>query len=165
MAPILAPLIAKENPLTVQHSIRTAVAAMVSVVVAGWFGLAESYWAGITTLVVMQSSLGTTAPISAQRLAGTALGAAVGALVGPRYSGNIAVFGLCILAIGILFAPVRLNRNAYRYAGITLAIVVLAPGHTGVPVALHRFFEVSVGIVVGLAASALWPEGSQPSKT
>jgi len=25
-------------------------------------------------------------------------------------------------------------------------------------VALHRFFEVSVGIAVGLAISALWPE-------
>jgi hypothetical protein len=28
-------------------------------------------------------------------------------------------------------------------------------------VAVHRFFEVSVGIAVGLALTALWPEASQ----
>jgi uncharacterized membrane protein YccC len=120
--------------------------------------LSESYWAAILTLVVMQSTLGETLPVSAQRLAGTTLGAAVGALAGTYYPGNALVFGACILLIGIGFVPFRLERNAYRYAGITLAIIMLVPGHSGRIIALHRFFEVSVGIAVGLAFSALWPE-------
>ena len=79
---MLNPIIGKNNPLTREHSARTAVAAVVSLFVARWVGLSESYWAAITTLVVMQSTLGAALPISAQRLAGTALGAAVGALAG-----------------------------------------------------------------------------------
>jgi uncharacterized membrane protein YgaE (UPF0421/DUF939 family) len=158
MGSILSPIIGKDNPLTIEHSARTAVAAVVSLFVARWFGLPESYWAAITTLVVMQSTLGAALPVSAQRLAGTALGAAVGALAGAYYPGNALVFGGCILILGIVFVPFRLDRNAYRYASITLAMIMLVPGHSGWIVALHRFFEVSVGIAVGLAMSALWPE-------
>ena len=158
MVSILNPIIAKNNPLSIEHSARTAVAAVVSLFVARWFGLSESYWAAIATLMVMQSTLGATLPVSVQRLAGTALGAAVGALAGTYYPGNAFVFGGCILILGIVFVPFRLERNAYRYAGITLAIIMLVPGHSGWIAALHRFFEVSVGIAVGLALSALWPE-------
>ena len=158
MAPLLSPIIAKNNPLTIEDSARTGVAAVVSLFVARWFGLSESYWAAIATLVVMQSTLGATLPVSAQRLAGTALGAAAGALAGTYYPGNALVFGGCILILGIVFVPFRLERNAYRYAGITLAIIMLVPGHSGRIIALHRFFEFSVGMGVALAFSALWPE-------
>ena len=158
MTSILGPIIGKDNPLTIEHSARTAAAAVVSLFVARWFGLSESYWAAITTLVVMQSTLGAALPISAQRLVGTALGAALGALAGTYYPGNALVFGACVLLLGIVFVPFRLDRNAYRYAGITLAIIMLVPGHSGPIIALHRFLEVSVGIAVGLAFSAVWPE-------
>jgi uncharacterized membrane protein YgaE (UPF0421/DUF939 family) len=52
----------------------------------------------------------------------------------------------------------------YRYASITLAIIVLIP-RTAAPwtIALHRFLEVSVGITVALAVVALWPEQQRPS--
>jgi uncharacterized membrane protein YccC len=158
MGSILSPIIGKDNPLTLKHSAHTTVAAVVSHFVARWFGLSESYWAAITTLVVMQSTLGAALPVSAQQLAGTALGAAVGALAGTYYPGNALVFGACILLLGIVFVPFRLERTAYRNASITLAIIMLVPGHSGYVVALHRFFEVSIGIAVGLALSALWPE-------
>jgi len=112
MKSILSPLIGKDNPLNLQHSARTAVAAVVSLLVARWFGLPESYWAAVTTLVIMQSTLGAALPVSAQRLAGTALGAAAGALAGTYYPGNALVFGACILVLGIVFVPFRLERNA-----------------------------------------------------
>src|ERR1043166_9644875 len=98
---ILSPLIGKDNPLTLQHSARTAFAVVKSLLVARWFGLPESYWAPFTTLVVMQSTLGAALPTSVQRLAGTALGAAAGALAGTYYPGNTLVFGVCILVLGI----------------------------------------------------------------
>jgi hypothetical protein len=80
MRSILSPIIGKDNPPTIEHSARTAAAAVVSLFVARWFGLSESYWAAITTLVVMQPTPGAALPISAKRIAGTALGAALGAL-------------------------------------------------------------------------------------
>jgi uncharacterized membrane protein YccC len=63
------------------HSARTAVAAVVSLLVAQLFRLPEAYWAPITTLVITQSSLGAALTVSWQRLVGTALGAVVGAIV------------------------------------------------------------------------------------
>jgi uncharacterized membrane protein YgaE (UPF0421/DUF939 family) len=63
-----------------------------------------------------------------------------------------------ILAIGLVFAPFRIERGAYRYASITLAIVILPHSHSGWSAGIHRFLEVSVGIAIGLAINAIWPE-------
>jgi uncharacterized membrane protein YgaE (UPF0421/DUF939 family) len=52
-----------------------------------------------------------------------------------------------------------LEKSAYRYASVTLAIILLIPrSNAAWIIALHRFFEVSVGIVVALALAAVWPE-------
>jgi hypothetical protein len=59
----------------------------------------------------------------------------------------------------------RLDKTAYRYTSITLTIIVLIP-RLAPPwsVGLHRFIEVSVGIIiVALAVVALWPEHQRPS--
>ena len=149
----------EENPSTIEHSTRTAVAAVLSLLVARLLRMPEAYWAPIATLVVMQSTLGAALPISAQRFAGTALGAWVGGLVANRYQGNTFAFGMAVFAIGVLCAGVRIERAAYRYASITLAIVMLvARNESAWTAAAHRFIEVSVGIAVGLAVTAAWPE-------
>lgn len=76
------------------HAARTTVAAVVSLWVARLFKLPESYWAAITTLVVMQSTLGAAFTVSWQRFAGTAIGAAAGALFATYFGSNAAVFAL-----------------------------------------------------------------------
>lgn len=149
-------IVASKNPLSARHAIRTAVIAVASFLIAELLRLPEAYWAPITTLVIVQSPE-VAMPIGAQYFAGTAVGAAVGGWAGTYFPGNVLVFGLCILAIGICFAPCRVERSAYRYACITLAIVMLTP-RSGWTTALHRFLEVSVGIAIGLAISAIGPE-------
>jgi uncharacterized membrane protein YccC len=69
------------NGQSLEHLARTTVAAMLSLYLANLFKLPESYWAPITTLIVMQSTLGDTLNVSGQRLAGTAMGAVAGALL------------------------------------------------------------------------------------
>jgi uncharacterized membrane protein YgaE (UPF0421/DUF939 family) len=141
------------------HSARTAVAAALSLAVARLFKLPEAYWAAVSTLVVMQSTLGAAWAISKSRLIGTALGAALGALLANCFSPGIILFGLAIFALGLICAVLRLDQSAYRFAGITLAIVMLivrpqAPWVAGI----HRFVEVSIGIGVGLLLTAAWPQ-------
>jgi uncharacterized membrane protein YgaE (UPF0421/DUF939 family) len=150
-------IVARKNPVSVSHAARTAAIAVVSFLVAKLFRLPEAYWAAITTLVVLQSPV-TAASTSAQYFAGTAIGAAVGGWAGTYLPGNVLAFGVNVLLIGVFLAPFRLERSAYRYAIITLAIVMLIPARSGWIVALHRFLEVSVGIAVGLAISTMWPE-------
>src|ERR1700687_5611117 len=109
----------------------------------------------------MQSTLGAALKVSGQRLAGTALGAGAGALLAARFGANVIAFGAGVFALGLVCAVLRLERNAYRYAGGTLAVVMLvARDRVAWIVAAHRFVEVSIGIVVGLALTALCPERS-----
>ena len=148
-----------ENLPSVIHSIRTAIAATVSLAVARLFGLPEAYWAAIATLVVMQSTLGATLLISIERIAATALGALAGALLASYFTGNLLVFAAAVFVLGLVCAAFRMEKSAYRYASVTLAIIVLIPrSNAAWIVALHRFVEVSVGILVALALAAIWPE-------
>jgi uncharacterized membrane protein YccC len=141
----------------VSSSARTALAAAASFLIARLFGLPEAYWAPISTIVVMQSTLGAALKISGDRFIGTLLGAIAGGLLSRYVSQVWWVFALGVFFLGILCALLRLP-DSYRFAGITLAIVMLIP-HAAEPwtVALHRFIEVSIGIVVGLVITAIWP--------
>jgi uncharacterized membrane protein YccC len=141
------------------HAIRTAIAAVASLLIARLFRLPEAYWAAIATMIVMQSTLGAAWTVSKERLAGTALGATAGALLATYAGQNVAAFGAGVFALGILCAILGVERGAYRYAGITLVIVMLiARTEPAWIVALHRFVEISVGIAVGLLLTAVWPE-------
>ena len=155
-----------KNLPSVIHSIRTAIAATISLAVARLFGLPEAYWAAIATLVVMQSTLGATILISVERIAATALGALTRALLANYFTGNLLVFATAVFVLGLLCAAFRMEKSAYRYASITLAIIVLIPrSNAAWVIALHRFFEVSVGILVALALAAAWPEHqAKPAK-
>lgn len=146
------------------HAARTTVAALISLLVARLFKLPESYWAAITTLVVMQSTLGAAFTVSWHRFVGTAIGAAAGALFATYFGSNAAIFALGIFILGIVCALLGLDKAAYRFAGITLAITMLV-SHTEAAwtVAVHRFIEVSLGIAVALVLTAIWPQGSEDS--
>jgi len=142
-----------------EHPARTTVAAMASLVVASACRLPEAYWAPVTTIVVMQSTLGAALKVSGQRFAGTALGAAAGALLAMYFPPTAIVFGAGVFAMGLICAVLNLDRAAYRFAGITLAIILLvARDRSAWVMAIHRFVEVSIGIAVGLVITAVWPE-------
>ena len=145
------------------HSARTAVAAIASLLIARCCRLPDTYWAPITTLVVMQSSLRETASISGERFIGTALGAIAGIIVASRYGPGFIMFGISVFIVGLLASAPHLGRSAYRFAGVTLAIVMLVPS-TDSPgrIALHRFIEVCIGIGVALVLTVFWPERGEP---
>jgi len=145
------------------HAVRTTVAAVGSLLIARLCKLPEAYWAAITAMIVMQSTLGAALAISKQRLIGTALGAAMGALFATYARQNVAVFGAGIFLCGVIFAVLHMERSAYRYAGITLAIIMLvARTQPAWVIAIHRFIEISLGIAAGLLLTAVWPE-SKPT--
>jgi hypothetical protein len=58
----------------------------------------------------------------------------------------------------------RLDKAAYRFAGITLTIIMLiARTKAAWAIAMDRFLEVSVGIAVALALTAVWPGHEKPA--
>ena len=148
------------NPTLIhlKHAAKTGLAAVLAFYLARFLGLPESYWAAISAIIVMYSDLSRTVKASGYRLIGTAIGVSIGgafaALFGPRlWSFGVAVM-ITVLACGLLgFA------EAARLAGVAVAIVMLV-SHPGRPwtAALHRFLEVTFGIVVAVLISVLhWP--------
>jgi len=146
------------------HSARISVGAATSLAIAKMFGIPEAYWAAITTIIVMESTLGAAWTVSKRRFIGTALGATLGGVVAGFVDAGIIAFGAALFVAGIICSIVQLDRSAYRFAGITLAIVMLVARTTS-PwlIAIHRFTEVSIGIAIGLAVTAVWPEHRESS--
>jgi len=141
------------------HSARTTVAAVASMLVARTLRLPEFYWAPISAIVIVLSTIN---PLTLgwQRFVGTALGAAVGAAIASFFHPNWIVYGAGIFVCGILSALLRIG-TAYRFAAITLSIVLLTThGRPPLSVATHRFAEVSLGIAVALVLTLLWPAPS-----
>lgn len=145
---------------TLSNSARTAVATVVSMLLAQLLKLPEFYWAPISTIVILLSTINPFT-LGWQRFVGTALGAVLGALIAasmhPGWSPLLwLVYGLGIFIAGIFSALLRIG-TAYRFTAITLTTVLLIP-HAVSPwiVAWHRFVEVSLGIAVALAVTALW---------
>ena len=143
----------------VEHAARTATGAILSLLVARLFSLPESYWAAVTTIMVLQSTLGAALSVSALRFIGTAMGAAAAALVATLFGVDVVVFGATVFLLGVLSAVLHLDRCAFHFAGMTLSFVMLAvSGRSPWIVAAHRFLEVSIGIVISLLLTAVWHE-------
>ncbi len=141
-----------------KQAAKTAIAGVISFYVTNLFRLPEGYWAAVSALIVMQSNVGATLNASRTRLAGTAVGAVVGGLFLAIFGMNMLAFGL---AVAIAFFACDLLRlaDSQRLATVTVAIIMLI-AHTrpaGV-IALHRFAEVALGILIALLVSlTLWP--------
>ena len=143
----------------VEHSARTAAAVLASLLLARLFRLPEAYWAPITTIVITQSSLGAALEVSWERFVGTTVGAVLGAIAASYFGPRALVFAACIFVLGILCATLHVDRSAYRFAGVTLVIVLLLPRtEPAWRVAFHRFAEVSIGIGTALIFATVWPE-------
>jgi uncharacterized membrane protein YccC len=125
----------------------------------------EPYWAAVTTLIVMQSTLGAAWTVSIRRIIGTALGAGAGGIIATYFEMNVFLFGAAIFLLGMICAALRLDPAAYRFAGVALAIVTLVSHEKTPPftIAFHRFAQVLIGIVVALALTAVWPGRDLPS--
>ena len=138
------------------NAMRTAAATVLSLLLArNVLKLPEFYWAPISTIVILLSTINPLT-LAWQRFAGTALGAALGAVIATLFQANWIVYGVGIFVCGILSAVLRMG-SAYRFAAIALSIVLLV-AHERSPwiVAAHRFVEVSLGIAVGLLVTAVW---------
>ncbi len=147
-----------------KQAVKTAIAGVISLFVTKLFRLPEGYWAAISALIVMQSNLGATLSASRTRLAGTAVGAVIGGLFFAMFGTNILGFALAVTIAFMVCDLLRLAESQ-RLATVTVAIIMLI-GRTNAAwiVALHRFTEVALGILIALLVSlTLWPNHARRS--
>jgi len=141
---------------SILDSLRTTLAAVAAMLLARLLKLPEYYWAPISAIVVIQSTI---APhmLAWQRFVGTALGAVLGVALATFLPTTAIVYALGILLCGTLAWSLRI-AGAYRFAAITLSIILLTPRARAPWIAgWHRFLEVSLGIAVALVVTTVWP--------
>jgi len=147
-----------------RHALRTAIAASVTALLTRVLDLEQGYWAVFSAILVMQAHFGSSIAAAWARLLGTASGALLGALaisaadalLGPGANTLTAAMFVTIFLCALIAAK---NENL-RLAGLTAAVVICLHGTIGenaFSIALSRFLEVSLGIVVALAVSLAWP--------
>src|SRR5271169_6347576 len=147
-----------QNIDRLKHAAKTGLAAVLAFYLANFLRLPESYWAAISAIIVMYSDVSRTVKASGQRLVGTAIGVSIGGAFAALFGQRLWAFGIAV-TLTVLVCALLGFEDAARLAGVAVAIVMLV-SHPGRPwiAAVHRFLEVSLGIVVAVAISVLiWP--------
>ncbi len=91
---------------TLLDATRTTIAAVVSLLLARLLKLPEFYWAPISAIVIIQSTIDPRT-LAWQRFAGTALGAVLGALIATFFPSSALVYAAAIFFCGVLCALLR----------------------------------------------------------
>jgi uncharacterized membrane protein YccC len=139
-------------------ALKTALAAGLCYWLARLAGLQDGYWGSISAIIVLQSNVGSTVNASRDRLIGTLIGAAFGAVFSLLGEG-LWVYLLAVVAAMVTCSLLGL-KNSSRLAAVTVTILMLVH-RTGSgfwanwTLPLHRVIEVLLGIVVALGISAL----------
>jgi uncharacterized membrane protein YccC len=122
-------------------------------------GLPQGWWAVITAILVVQTSVGGSFKAALDRLWGTIAGAVYGAIVAVAIPHTTSIGLAVAIVVAILpLAYLAAVNAAFRVAPVT-ALIVLLPiyGHAGNPLvsAGERIFEIIIGNVVALAVTLI----------
>jgi uncharacterized membrane protein YgaE (UPF0421/DUF939 family) len=128
------------------------VAAGVSVAIAERLALAFPIYAMIAAVIVTDLSPVQTRHLGLQRLAGTVLGAALGAALSPIRPLGAWAIGLGIL-VTILLCHILGLPGAAKLAAYVCAIVLLEHGAYPWSYAFHRLVETPLGTGVAIGVS------------
>lgn len=136
-------------------SSKIGLAAVLSLLLAHLIGLSYPYWAAVSAIVVMGWDTTLTFASCRDRIIGTAIGAFLGWVTFYIWHGNYVVYGVSV-AVCIFACSTLQFDKAGRLAAATLSLIVLAqpddtPGH----IAIARFLEIVIGVVVALAVTLL----------
>jgi uncharacterized membrane protein YccC len=140
-----------------QFGLRMTVAALLSYALGEAIGLTQVYWAVLSSVIVIQGSVGGSVRAGLYRLVGTVGGAFWGAVVaGLMPHGNPAALALALLVAIAPLSIVTAFRIDYRVAPITAIIVLMGAAlQQAAPfsAALERVFEITLGSAVAVAVA------------
>lgn len=140
-----------------RHAIRVAVACATTYAIMRIFNIPGGQWAVFTTIIVIQTNIGGTIGQAVERLIGTMVGAAAGAVAvyAEETTQADTVLVLTIMVAAVAFAAA--SRPTLRAAPLTAVIMLVAHplGLDPATAALYRIGEIFLGGVIGVAATLL----------
>ena len=135
-----------------QLSLRAAVSAGMAVAIAQFLELQYPLYALLAAVIVMDLSPSKTRQLAVQRLAGTVLGATVGAALSYVLPAGPLAVGVSIL-IAMLLSYVARLQDAAKLAGYVCGIVILSHGAHPWSYAVYRVIETFLGIAMAVLVS------------
>ena len=149
-----------------KHAIKTAIAAIICLIIYKSEHLPKGYWAVITAIIVMQStadtgSLESTFHLAWQRLVGTMLGAIVGLSIHVIFTPNYFELVFIIFLLIIVGVCITYFFPGMKMVGITAVLVILVSGHQPMTqnIAFIRAIEILLGAFIALFVSVtIWPQ-------
>ncbi len=142
-----------------RHALRVVIAVIAAFAVVKILGLPQGWWAVITALLVVQTSVGGSLKAALDRLWGTITGALYGALVAIiiPHTGDLGLGAAIAVAILPLACLAAINPM-FRVAPVTALIVMLpiyGPASDPFVSAFDRVLEIIIGSIVALATTLL----------
>ena len=141
-----------------QVSIRAGAAAAISVAAAEALGLDYPIYALIASIIIIDLSPARTRQLGLQRLAGTIIGAALGAATSVAGS-YLTHVGPLAIAVGVLAAILVTDllglKDAAKLAGYVAGIVLLEHHDRPWLYAFYRLVETVLGIVAAFTVSVI----------
>lgn len=140
------------------HSTKTAIACLIGFFIANIFGYGNSPWILISIIVVMCAQLyvGSVLQRAYLRFLGTAVGCLIATIVLKLYGINNLSLAITLGLTSFLFSYIATSQESLSYAGtlgaVTTIIILLNTNPT-VLLALERFLEISVGILIATLVS------------
>ncbi len=146
--------------LLLAHAVRAACSVALSLEIARTVGLANSYWAPMTAMLVLKPGLGDTHARGIARLAGTV----AGGLAAAAFAAGVGYDRLpLVLAVGF-GAGASFALQKAHYALLTTAVTAtvvlllsLARGGGALGNAEHRLVATALGGAIALAVAAIAP--------
>ena len=146
----------------VQISARCAVAAAVALGIAGLFRMPFPLYAVIAAVIVTDPSPKETRKLAIPRIAGTIVGASLGATLSPWLAAGPAAIATGIfLAMALSYALGM--PGAAKLAGYVCAICLLQEASAPWTYSWWRFVETMLGIIVAVLASLIPPLIAPPA--
>lgn len=148
-----------ERSLAIAHTMRAALAVLLSLSAASSIGLAFDYWAPITALLVLKPGLHDTRARGWSRLLGTAGGCLLASLwAGGFAMGHLGLTVSATLAIAFAYSVQKASYEIFS-AAVTITVVFLVSLGQGDAVgnAEHRLLATIIGGLAALLVSAPLP--------
>jgi uncharacterized membrane protein YccC len=141
---------------SLKQPLKTGVAAALATVTCQLLHLRHGYWIMLSAIIVLQSNLGRSIRAGVNRLLGTAVGALVGTAV-TWLAGTHLLATFLAVTLTMWICSITPLQEGQRLAGVTAMIVMLVRDEFGWRAGIARFADVSLGIVVALTVSIVWP--------
>jgi uncharacterized membrane protein YgaE (UPF0421/DUF939 family) len=137
---------------SLQLAVRASAAAGLAMIVVGVLASESPLYAVIAAVIVTDLATGRTRALAFPRMAGTLVGAVLGAALAPLLVTAVWSVALGILA-AMLVAQITGLRDATRLAGYVCAIVLLEHRTEPWAYAFHRTIDTLVGIGAAVLVS------------